>query len=73
MSINGEKPVPRCNPLIRNTNPGSNAGIPGLSLYAGVTRGGLPVSPEIDGLVGSDAKLLALGLAMACARRRHRS
>jgi mandelamide amidase len=64
MSIDGDKPVPTFNTLIRNTDPGSNAGIPGLSLYAGMTRGGLPVGLEIDGPVGSDAKLLGLGLAM---------
>jgi Asp-tRNA(Asn)/Glu-tRNA(Gln) amidotransferase A subunit family amidase len=64
MSINGGAPVPTFNTLIRNTDPGSNAGIPGLSLYAGMTRGGLPVGLEIDGPVGSDAKLLGLGLAM---------
>jgi hypothetical protein len=28
--------------------------------YAGMTRGGLPVGLEIDGPVGSDAKLLGL-------------
>jgi mandelamide amidase len=64
MSINGGTPVPTFNTLIRNTDPGSNAGIPGLSLYAGMTRGGLPVGLEIDGPVGSDAKLLGVGLAM---------
>jgi mandelamide amidase len=64
MSINGGTPVPTFNTLIRNTDPGSNAGIPGLSLYAGITRGGLPVGLEIDGRIGSDAKLLGLGLSI---------
>jgi mandelamide amidase len=50
--------------MIRNTDPGSNAGIPGLSLYAGMTPGGLPVGLEIDGPLGSDVKLLGLGLAI---------
>ena len=50
--------------MIRNTDPGSNAGLPGLSLYAGMTPAGLPVGLEIDGPVGSDAKLLAVGLAI---------
>lgn len=49
---------------IRNTDPGSNAGIPGLALPAGMTRGGLPVGLEIDGPVGSDQRLLAIGLAI---------
>ena len=50
--------------FIQNTDPGSNAGIPGLSLFAGMTPGGLPVGLEIDGPVGSDAKLLGLGLSI---------
>src|SRR5947209_2375565 len=64
MSINGGPPVPVFDTMIRNTDPGSNAGIPGLSLFAGMTPGGLPVGLEIDGPVGSDPKLLALGLSI---------
>lgn len=64
MSIAGGKPAPTFFTMIRNTDPGSNAGIPGLSLYAGMTKGGLPVGIEIDGPVGSDRTLLSLGLAM---------
>jgi indoleacetamide hydrolase len=64
MSINGGKPVPTFDTMIRNTDPGSNAGIPGLSLFAGMTPGGLPVGLEIDGPVGSDTKLLGLGLSI---------
>jgi mandelamide amidase len=64
MSINGGAPVPTFDTMIRNTDPGSNAGIPGLSLFAGMTPGGLPVGLEIDGAVGSDAKLLGLGLSI---------
>jgi mandelamide amidase len=64
MSINGGPPVPVFDTIIRNTDPGSNAGLPGLSLYAGMTAGGLPVGLEIDGPVGSDDKLLGLGLAI---------
>jgi mandelamide amidase len=64
MSINGGAPVPTFDTLIRNTDPGSNAGIPGLSLFAGMTSGGLPVGLEIDGPVGSDVKLLGLGLSI---------
>ena len=37
MSINGDKPLPVFDTMIRNTDPGSNAGIPGLSLLAGMT------------------------------------
>jgi mandelamide amidase len=64
MSINDGKPVPTFDTMIRNTDPGSNAGIPGLSLFAGMTPSGLPVGLEIDGPVGSDAKLLGLGLSI---------
>jgi Asp-tRNA(Asn)/Glu-tRNA(Gln) amidotransferase A subunit family amidase len=64
MSINGGAPVPTFDTMIRNTDPGSNAGIPGLSLFAGMTPGGLPVGLEIDGPIGSDAKLLGLGLSI---------
>jgi mandelamide amidase len=49
--------------MIRNTDPGSNAGIPGLALPAGMTSGGLPVGIEIDGPLGSDRRLLSIGLA----------
>jgi mandelamide amidase len=64
MSINGGAPAPTFDTMIRNTDPGSNAGIPGLSLFAGMTPSGLPVGLEIDGPVGSDAKLLGLGLSI---------
>ena len=49
--------------MIRNTDPGSNAGIPGLALPAGMTPAGLPVGLEIDGPLGTDRRLIAIGLA----------
>ena len=64
VSIDGGPPADTFGTFIRNTDPGSNAGIPGLSLFAGMTRGGLPVGIEIDGPLGSDTALLSLGLAM---------
>ena len=64
MSVNGGAPVPTFDTMIRNTDPGSNAGLPGLSLFAGMTPGGLPVGIEIDGPVGSDGRLLGLGLSI---------
>lgn len=64
MTVNGGKPVPTFDTMIRNTDPGSNAGIPGLSLFAGMTASGLPVGLEIDGPIGSDTTLLGLGLSM---------
>ena len=50
--------------LIRNVDPGSNAGIPGLAQPAGMTTDGLPVGLEIDGPLGSDRRLLEIGLAI---------
>jgi len=51
--------------LIQNTDPGSNAGIPGLQLPAGLgAETGLPVGLELDGPAGGDRRLLALGLAI---------
>jgi mandelamide amidase len=60
----GGKPVPTFATFIRNTSPGSVAGIPGLSLPAGMTKAGLPVGMEIDGLAGNDHQLLAIGAAL---------
>jgi mandelamide amidase len=61
--LNGEE-VPTFFTFIRNTDPGSNAGIPGLTVPAGRTQAGLPVGLELDGPAGSDRKLLAIGLAL---------
>ncbi len=63
-SINGGAPVDTFTTYIRNTDPGSNAGIPGLALPAGLTAGGLPVGLEIDGPLGSDRRLLGIGLSI---------
>jgi mandelamide amidase len=49
---------------IRNTDPCTNAGLPSLSIPAGMTAGGLPVGMEIDGPLGSDTNLLAIGMAI---------
>ena len=58
------KPHPTFATFIRNSDPGSVAGIPGLSLPAGLTRTGLPVGIEIDSPQGSDRELLSLGQAI---------
>ncbi|WP_431110324.1 indoleacetamide hydrolase [Variovorax paradoxus] len=51
--------------LIQNTDPGSNAGIPGVQLPSGLgPSSGLPIGLELDGPAGSDRKLLAVGLAV---------
>lgn len=62
VTLNG-KEVPTFQTFIRNTDPGSNAGIPGLSLPIGLTKTGLPVGLELDGPAFSDRHLLAIGLA----------
>ena len=54
--------------FIRNTDPGSNAGIPGLTIPAGLgPTTGLPVGLSLDGPSGSDEHLLAIGMAIESA------
>jgi mandelamide amidase len=50
--------------FIRNTSPGSVAGIPGITLPCGLTPNRLPVGMEIDGPCGSDRRLLAIAMAI---------
>ena len=59
VELNGER-LPTFPTFIRNTDPASNAGIPGISLPAGLTAAGLPVGMELDGPAGSDDALLAI-------------
>jgi mandelamide amidase len=61
--LNGQD-VPTFPTFIQNTDPGSNAGIPGLSVPFGRTQAGLPLGLAIDGPAGSDRKLLSIGLAL---------
>ncbi|WP_175772664.1 indoleacetamide hydrolase [Paraburkholderia phenazinium] len=63
VTINGGAPIDEMSAFLRNTDPASNAGIPGLSLPAGMTAEGLPVGLELDGPLGSDRRLLAIGVA----------
>lgn len=49
---------------IHNSDSGSLAGIPGISLPIGLTRGGLPVGLELDGLDDSDRDLIKFAMAM---------
>jgi mandelamide amidase len=50
--------------FIQNTDPGSNAGMPGLSIPLGLAKDNLPAGLEIDGLPGSDLKILSIGLSL---------
>ena len=62
VDLNGEQ-VPTFLTFIRNTGPSSLAGIPGVTLPAGLADG-LPVGMELDGPAGSDRALLALSAAV---------
>lgn len=61
VDLNGAQ-VPTFPTYIRNTDPGSNAGLPGLTLPVGLTEAGLPVGLELDGPAFTDRRLLAIGL-----------
>ena len=50
---------------IQNLNASSVAGIPGLSIPAGLAASGLPIGMELDGSYASDRHLLAGGAAIA--------
>jgi Asp-tRNA(Asn)/Glu-tRNA(Gln) amidotransferase A subunit family amidase len=56
--------VPTFPTFIQNTDPGSNAGIPGLTVPIGRTAAGLPVGLALDGPAGGDRRLLGVGLAL---------
>lgn len=62
VELNGEQ-VPTFPTFIRNTDLGSNLGVPGISLPCqNVT--GLPVGIEFDGALGGDKDLIGLALAV---------
>ena len=51
--------------FIRNTDPGSNAGLPGLTIPAGLgPMTGMPIGISLDGPSGGEERLLALGLTI---------
>jgi indoleacetamide hydrolase len=59
--------VPTFATFIRNTDPASNAGIPGISLPAGMSSQGLPLGIELDAPEGNDRRLLAIAAAIEAA------
>jgi Asp-tRNA(Asn)/Glu-tRNA(Gln) amidotransferase A subunit family amidase len=63
VELNGRR-VPTFATYLRNTRIMTIAGIPGLSLPAGLTAAGLPVGLELDAPAGTDRALLGLGMAV---------
>jgi indoleacetamide hydrolase len=57
--------VPTFLAVIQNTDPGSNAGVPGLQVPIAIGASSkLPVGLEIDGPARSDRRLVAIGMAI---------
>jgi mandelamide amidase len=51
--------------FIQNTDPGSNAGVPGIQIPIALgATSKLPIGMELDGPSGSDRRLLAIGIAL---------
>ncbi len=61
----GGQRIPVFDAYKRHTDPGACAGVPGLSLPGGCTADGLPVGIALDGPVGRDERLLAIGSSVA--------
>lgn len=62
VDLNGEQ-VPTFPAYIRNTDLGSNLGVPGISIPCPVGIDELPVGIEFDGVIGQDKKLLSIATA----------
>lgn len=56
--------VPTFPTFIRNTDPGSNAGVPGVTIPVGLGSDGLPIGIALDGPPGADRRLLAIAAAV---------
>lgn len=57
--------VPTFIGVIQNTDPGSNAGVPGLQIPIALGASSkLPIGLELDGPSGSDRRLVSIGLAL---------
>jgi mandelamide amidase len=56
----GGREAPLFPSFVHNTDPGSTAGIPGITLPAGLSASGLPIGLGLDGPFGCDRRLLAV-------------
>lgn len=63
IEINGQQ-MPTFPSFVRNGDPSSNAGIPSLSIPAGIAANGLPVGLCIDGPATQNEEVLAIGSAI---------
>jgi len=59
VKINGVE-IPTFDAYVHNTDPSSNAGLPGISVPMGMTANGLPMGLEFDGPEGSDDRILQI-------------
>jgi len=64
ISVDGGPPVDTFGTTIRNMGPGSCAGVPSLSIPAGLTTTGLPVGMSVEGPIDNDREVLAIGMAL---------
>jgi mandelamide amidase len=64
VEINGER-IPTFPTYVKNTSPGSDVGVAGISLPIGLTKDGLPVGIELDTRSGNDEALLAAALSLS--------
>lgn len=64
VELNGQQ-CPTFPSYVRNGDPSSNAGIPSLSIPAGIAANGLPVGLSVDGPVNDDINTLAIGAALS--------
>ena len=58
------KQVPTFSTYVRNAEPASLAGLPGITLPVGQTETGLPLAMELNAASGNDEHLLAIALAI---------
>ena len=63
VELNGEN-VPTFPTYIHNTDHATIAGLPSISIPAGLTASGLPIGIALEGPAGSDERLLAIAFAV---------